>query len=193
MLLYRVFPYLPSARPDQPGHPCYVNPHQGAGRFDNPTQYLAWYMAAEAATAVGESFADITTWSESMFAFPLIPGARRALGIFEVDDGLPYVDLDDPQRLVELGVRPSQVIERNLPYTQSLAARIYEEHRYHGIRWWSFHQPQWRVWCLWEVSPTAVQIDPLSVSHPAVVDAARTLIKPIPQRRNSAANDPGSP
>lgn len=55
-----------------------------------------------------------------------IPGSRRALATYRLSDELPYVDLDDPQRLVELGVRLSQVVERNRPYTQALAARIYE-------------------------------------------------------------------
>lgn len=179
MLLYRVFPYVATARRGQPGHPLYVNPHQGAGRFDNPSRYLAWYMAAEATSAAAETFADLTRWSNTMFAFPLIPDARRALGIFELPDGLPYVDLDDPQRLVDLGVRPSQVVERNLPYTQALAARIYDEHRYNGIRWWSFHRPQWRVYCLWEITPNIAQIDPLTTSHPAVQDAAHALVKDV--------------
>jgi len=177
VLVYRVFPHVAAAHPGQPGHPLYLNPHQGKGRFDNPSRYLAWYMAAESTSAVAESFADITKWSEAMFAFPLIAGARRALGTFELPDDLPYVDLDDPQRLVELGVRPSQVVERNLPYTQALAARIYDEHRYNGIRWWSFHRPQWRVWGLWEISPDVAEVEELTIDHPAVRDAARALAK----------------
>lgn len=179
MLLYRVFPHLHSASAGQPGHPLYVHPAQGLGRFDNPSYYLAWYLAAEAVSAVGESFAHLSSWRDEMFEFPHIPGARRALGVYELADDLPYVDLDDPQRLVDLGVRPSQVVERNRPYTQALARRIYEEGRYKGIRWWSFHRPQWRVYCLWEIDPGVVQVEALTVGHVAVESAARTLAKAI--------------
>lgn len=114
-----------------------------------------------------------------MFEFPHIPGSHKALGIYDLPDDLPYVDLDDPQRLVELGVRPSQVIERNRPYTQALALRIHGEGRYNGIRWWSFHRPQWRMYCLWEIDPSVVHVDPLTVDHIAVASAARTLGKPM--------------
>jgi hypothetical protein len=179
VLLYRVFPYSPSASTGEPGHPLYVNPAQGAGRFDNPEHYLASYMAAEAVGAVGESFGDLSTWRDEMFEFPLLSGSRKALGTYELPDDLPYIDLDDPQRLVELEVRPSQVVERNLPYTQALALRIYQEAEYNGIRWWSFHRPQWWVYCLWEIDPTIAQIDPLSMGHIAVQSAARTLAKAV--------------
>lgn len=179
MLLYRVFPYLSTASTEGPGHPLYVHPVQGAGRFDNPTHYLAWYMAAEAVSAVGEAFGPLSTWRDEMFGFPLIPGSRKALGIYEIPDDLPYVDLDDPQRLVELGVRPSQVVERNRPYTQALALRIYREAKYNGIRWWSFHRPQWRVYCLWEIDPIVAEVDPLAMDHVAVESAALTLAKAV--------------
>ena len=179
MLLYRVFPYLPSASAGEPGHPLYVHPAQGAGRFDNPSRYLAWYMAAEAVSAVAESFAHLSTWRDEMFEFPHIPGSRKALGTYDLPDDLPYVDLDDPQRLVDLGVRPSQVVERNRPYTQALALRIYAEGTYKGIRWWSFHRPQWRVYCLWEIDPDIVQVDDLKVDNIAVHDAARALTKVV--------------
>ncbi|MDQ6774619.1 MAG: RES domain-containing protein [Actinomycetota bacterium] len=179
MLLHRVFPYLPSASTGQPGHPLYVHPAQGAGRFDNPSHYLAWYMAAEAVSAIGESFAHLSEWRDEVFEFPHIPGSRKALGIYDLPDDLPYVDLDDPQRLVDLGVRPSQIVERNRPYTQALALRIYIEAKYKGIRWWSFHRPRWRVYCLWEIDPDIVQVDDLTVAHIAVDSAARTLARRI--------------
>jgi len=105
------------------------------------------------------------------------PGSRRALGIYRLHEGLPYVDLDHPGRLGELGVRPSQVVERNRPYTQGLAARIYNMRNYTGIRWWSFHRPQWRVWCLWEINPQVEQIEELRLNHIAVEDAAEALFK----------------
>jgi hypothetical protein len=179
VLLYRVFPYLPAARARQPGHPLYVHPGQGKGRWDNPAWYLAWYMAHESTSAVGEAFADISTWREAMFAFPQISGSRRALGVYRLPDDLPYVDLDDAQTLVDRGMRPSQVVERNRPYTQGKALEIYQEKRWNAIRWWSFHRPQWRVWCLWDIDPVCEDVERLDVSHAAVRDAAGILAKPI--------------
>jgi hypothetical protein len=179
VLLYRVFPYLASAKAGEPGHPLYVHPGQGKGRWDNPAWYLAWYMAHEPTSGVGEVFANVSTWRNEMFAFPQIPGAARALGVYQLADDLPYVDLDDAQTLVDRGMRPSQVIQRNRPYTQGKALEIYEEKRWNGIRWWSFQRPQWRVWCLWDIDPRCEDVQPLDVSHVAVRDAAQTLAKLI--------------
>jgi RES domain len=179
VLLYRTFPYLAAARKGEPGHPLYVHPDQGKGRSDNPAYYLAWYMAQEPSSAVGEVFASIAVWRDEMFVFPQIPEARRALGVYRLPDDLPYVDLDDAQTLVERKMRPSQVVERNRPYTQDKALEIYREQRWNGIRWWSFHRPEWRVWCLWDIKPDCEEVQDLDVSHPAVRDAAGTLAKPI--------------
>jgi RES domain-containing protein len=179
VLLYRVFPYLARAKKGEPGHPLYVHPAQGKGRWDNPARYLAWYMAHEPSSAVGEAFANVTTWRDEMFAFPQIPGAQRALGVYRLADDLPYVDLDDAQTLVERTMRPSQVVERNPPFTQGKALEIYQEQRWNGIRWWSFHRPQWRVWCVWDVHPECEDVQDLDVTHVAVRDAASTLVRPI--------------
>jgi hypothetical protein len=179
VLLYRIFPHLPSARRGEPGHPLYLHAGQGKGRWDNPASCLAWYMAQEPVSAVGEAFADLATWRDEMFPFPQLPGAQRALGVYRVADDLPYVDLDDARTLVERGMRPTQVIERNRPYTQGKAREIHQERRWNGIRWWSFHRPQWRVWCLWDVEPACEDVEQLNVAHVAVRDAAGALGKPI--------------
>ncbi len=179
MLLYRVFPYLPSAKKGEPGHPLYVHPAQGKGRWDNPGWYLAWYMTSEPASAIGEVFADVGTWRKEMLGFPQIPGAHRALGVYRLADDLPYVDLDDARTLLRHTMRPTQVIERNRPYTQAVALEIHQEQRWSGIRWWSFHRPQWRIWCLWDIEPACEEVQALDVSHAAVRDAAGTLAKPI--------------
>jgi hypothetical protein len=179
VLLYRVFPYLAAAKKGEPGHPLYVHPDQGKGRWDNPTSYLAWYMAQESTSAVGEVFASVGTWRDEMFAFPQISGARRALGVYRLPDDLPYVDLDDAPTLVARKMRPSQVVERNRPYTQGKALEIYQEKKWSGIRWWSFYRPQWRVWCLWEIDPECEDVQDLDVSHVSVRDAATALAKPI--------------
>lgn len=190
MLVYRVFPYLAAAAPGMPGHPLYLHRPQGHGRLDNPAHYDTWYFALTPEAAVGESFADLSTWTEDMFTFPKVPGARRALGTFEIDDGWPVLDLDDARTLYERRLRPTQVIARNRAVTQSWALGVFDERddrgerRWSGIRWWSFHRPHWTVIALWyargePVAHKVVLVEELNLAHVAVRDAARSLAKAI--------------
>jgi hypothetical protein len=186
VLLFRVFPYLPSAAVGQPGHAEYLHPGQGKGRLDNPDHYLCWYFSGEASGAVGENFADLLSWKDEMFLVPSIPGASRALGIYELPDDTPLLDLDDARNLLDRGLRPTQVIERNRPATQTWALRIFHETnndgspRWNGVRWWSYHRPHWRIFGLWNVAPRCVRVEQLTLSHPAIADAATALSKPLP-------------
>ncbi len=185
MLVYRVFPFLATADSGEPGHPDYLHPDQGKGRLDNPDRYRCWYVALEASGAVGEAFADLLHWREEMFPFPALAGSRRALGTYEIPDDTPLLDLDDARSLLDRGLRPTQVIERNRPATQAWALRAFEEidhdgtARWSGVRWWSFHRPQWRVLGLWGQAPRHIEVDRLDLEHPAVVDAAGALAKPL--------------
>jgi RES domain len=181
-LYYRVFPFLAHAKVGEPGHPQYLHKPQGGGRLDNPRYYDVWYLAAEMSGAAGEVFGDLTTWSKLMFDFPKLPGAVRALGTYELSDNLPLLDLDDAQNLVDRGLRPTQVVERNRAATQAWALRIWQEYdpgtglpKWVGIRWWSFHRPQWRVLGVWGATPRCLAVATLDTSSPAIVDAARQL------------------
>jgi RES domain len=185
LLLHRVFPFSSAAGgPLTPGHPGYVAP-QGHGRLDNPKEYTCWYLSAEASGAVGEVFGDLQTWTEGMFEVPFVPGARRALGTYSIPDDTRILDLDDARNLVERGLRPTQVVERNRPVTQAWALSIYNQHnatgsrKWRGIRWWSYHRPQWRIYGLWDLTPTFERVEDLDLDHPAVRDAARILSKPL--------------
>jgi RES domain len=188
MLLYRIAPYLGTAPPGRPGHPLYKNPHQGHGRFDNPSDYSVWYLSYSPSGAVAEVFADLLEWTDPMFEYPKIAGARRALMTFTVPDNISLLDLDDAQHLLERGLRPTQVVERNRPATQSRALRVFEERnrrgdrRWDGIRWWSIHRPQWELLAYWGSrisSATPIAVEKLDTTHNAVVDAATALSKPI--------------
>jgi len=185
MLFYRVFPYLHGQPPDQPGNPEYLYPHQGNGRWDNPVQYLCWYLADSASGAIGEVFAQIETWSEAMFDFPAIPDSRRALGTYSLPDDAPLLNLDDPNALVERAMRPTQVASPNRSMTQGIASDIFGEtkhdgtQRWQGLSWWSFHRSFWPVHCIWGATPDIQSVDELSIAHPAVLDAVQTLNKPI--------------
>lgn len=186
MLVYRVFPYLSSAVAGEPGHPTFVHPDQGDGRVDNPHHYRTWYLAYEQSGAIGEVFANMSQWSSGMFAFPDVPGSVRALGTYSIPDTLPVREMDDAQTLVELSLRPTQVVTRNRPVTQAWALRIFHEMNtrgepvWHGVSWWSFHLPTWRNLGYWgAITPTVCDVQPLSMTHIGVVDAADALNRTI--------------
>lgn len=185
MLVYRVFTYDPMAPPGVAGHPLHVYP-QGKGRLDNPGHYRVWYFAIEAPGAIGETFGDHDEWTDDMFLEPRLPTGRRALGVYRIDDGLSLLDLDDAQHLLERGLRPTQVVERNIGNTQQWALRIYQERNdrgdptWCGVRWWSYHRPQWRIIGYWGPDePELVDVQGLDLAHPAVRDAAAALTRPI--------------
>jgi hypothetical protein len=183
VLVYRVFPYLDSAAAGRPGHPLYEHRPQIGGRIDHPDRHV-WYLSRHAEAACGESFGNLRAWADDMFEFPQLPGARRALGTFRLPDDLRILDLDDPAHLVRLGLRPSQVVVRNLTVTQRWGQQIYTEADARGDRawdavsWWSFHRPQWSVLASW-VRPEVVAVDELDLDHPAIVDAAESLLRPV--------------
>ena len=185
MLLYRVFPYVEAAAAGDAGHPLYLHRPQGSSRLDNASDYDCWYLAAEASGAIGETFGDLGIWTPGMFAFPLLPGAVRALGVYRIDDDTPILDLDDAQNLLDRGLRPTQVIERNRSVTQAWALKIFREtksnggHRWNGVRWWSYQRPQWRIYGIWGITPEFVEVHDLDLEHPAVQDAAIALGRPV--------------
>lgn len=81
-------------------------------------------------------------------------GLRRALATFSVPDNLSLFDFDDAFSLLEIGMRPSQVVIRNKAYTQGKSAALFaEQHhgeqKWAGVKWWSFHRPTWTNVMLW--------------------------------------------
>ncbi|UPW11949.1 RES domain-containing protein (plasmid) [Gordonia terrae] len=105
MLVYRVFPYLESAEPGEPGHPLYEHRPQRGGRIDHPDYYV-WYLARQSEAACGETFGNLARWTDDMFEFPALPGARKSLGTYKLPDDLRVCDLDDPTQLAESGYGP---------------------------------------------------------------------------------------
>jgi RES domain len=177
VLLYRVFPYRDGAVEEQPGHPLYVNPTPGHGRWDNPSRYRCRYLATSPEAAVGETFGNLTSWTPDMLAVPGLPGSERSLGTYRLDEEAhPLLDLDDPQVLAERGIRPTRVVVRNRPRTQGIAVRIFDEGQWAGIQWWSYHRPEWTLVALWAEDLTVVEVEPIA-GHPALDDAARSLAK----------------
>lgn len=181
MLLYRVFPYDPSAAVGEPGHPLYEHRPQRGGRIDHPDYYV-WYLSRQAEGAIGETFGNLASWDDSMFHFPAAPGARRSLGVFRLPDDLRLLDLDDPANLTKLQLRPTQVVARNLAVTQEWGHRIWSErdphdsatHRWQAVKWWSYHRPIWDIIASW-ARPTFDHVEALDFGHTAVIDAAEAL------------------
>ena len=191
MELYRIFPYDPEAPAGTAGHPLFLHRRQTIGRWDNAHSYATWYFSESAVGAAGETFGSLGTWRQSMFETPSLPSARRALAVFEIDDDLPQLNLDDASALAARGARPSQVVTRNIAFTQPFALSVFREtnpdgsRRWAGIRWWSFHRPTWVNVALWETdespSPLSfVRIERLDIEHPAIVSAATELLRERP-------------
>jgi len=178
VLVYRVFPHLPGASPTEPGHPLYVHPEQGLGRWDNPDLYRARYIAATASGAVGEAFAGLSTWSAAMLPFPSIVGSTRALGVYRLDEETqPFLELDDARMLLDRSLRPTDVVIRNRPRTQQIARAVHAEGRWAGLSWWSMHRPQWTLHVLWnQTALTVERVEPMA-GHPGLLDAGRLLAK----------------
>ena len=184
MLAYRVFPHLPTAAPGRPGHPRYEHRPQQGGRVDHPDHHV-WYLALRPEVAVGETFGNHDVWDASLFSFPALPGARRALGVYRLPDDLRVLDLDDPAQLVRLSLRPTQVVSR-LAVTQAWGHRIWGErdphdhaaHRWQAVAWWSYHRPSWQVLASWR-APELEAVEPLDLDHVAVREASRALGRPL--------------
>jgi hypothetical protein len=148
---------------------------QGAGRVDNPEQYSVLYASDSAEGAVGESFGNLSEWSDEMFVVPSIPDGGRALGTYDLEGGT-ILDLDDARSLLERGIRPSRVVTRARDVTQTWALRIFRETAWAGVRWWGYFDPDWGAFGVWERSQLRViTVEPLGSNHEAVTSAAAAL------------------
>ena len=180
MLLYRVFPYLVDASPDQPGGSLYV-PRQGAGRIDNPDMYRVHYLSSAPAGAAAEIFGWRMQWTPHMLrGVPGLPGSAYALAEFELLETPGICNLDNAHELVAQTLRPSTVITRELRITQSWARGIYEEQRWNGVGWWSYYDARWLSCGIWDSHLlTLLDVRVLSMDDLSLITAARTLRRAI--------------
>jgi len=177
--LFRVFPWLPDTASDEPGHPLYAPPLQGAGRIDNPAHYRVLYASESPVGAVAEAFGNHAVWTADLFRMPGLPGARRALATYEAKR-LSVLDLDDARVLLVRKLRPSDVVTRDRERTRRWSLAIFRERKWDGARWWSFRDPDRGAYGLWSSYPLSVlDVTPLDVDHPTVTAAARLLARPI--------------
>lgn len=148
MRLFRVFPYDTSAAEDQPGGALFVPPGS-AGRIDNPDLYQALYLASHPETGIAEVLGELDTWSDRLLVHPRLQ-LRYALAEYELPDSEPICDLDDAHELLRLGMRPSDVVVRDRARSQAWARAIFNRGDCSGITWWSYFEPSWHVYALWE-------------------------------------------
>jgi RES domain len=178
--LYRVFPFLAAAAADEPGGALYIPP-QGGGRLDNPDLYTVLYLGDAAAGAVAEAFGRFPEWTAAILeGSPALPGSVRALARYRLEDGARVCDLDDAEELRALGLRPSDVIGRDYSRTRAWARRIYEAGPWAGVRWWSYYDPRWASFGLWDRRRlTLEEVAPLRLDDAAVVEASRAIVRRI--------------
>lgn len=137
------------------------------------------YLSSAPAGAVAEVFATLASWTPAMLESPAGRGARRALAQYELADRAKILDLDDAEALLTLGLRPSDVVSPDREVTQRWARSVVAARRWAGVRWWSRHDSRWYSYGLWDRRELSVtSIEPLSLDHPAVIEAARILRRP---------------
>jgi hypothetical protein len=178
VLLYRVAPVDPAARPTGPGHPLFVDPAwQGGGRWDNPSHYTLLYLSEHADGAVAETFQGFDRWTPAMFRHPAA-GADRQLITYDLPTAARVTDLDDARFLADQHIRPSRVASKNTVTTQGIALRLHTDlgATTVGLRWWSSLDADWIAYALWDRRRlTLERVEPLTITHPAVTAAARRL------------------
>jgi len=179
-ILYRVFPFLATVPEDQPGGARYV-PSRGGGRLDNPGIYSALYLSDSAAGAIAEAFGRFSEWNAAILqGSPSLPGSARGIARFRLPDDAPICNLDDPSQLHSLGLRPSDVVSRDYVRTREWARIIFEQRKWIGVRWWSYYDPQWASFGLWNTDRLKLEeIRVLQLDDPDLREAGRIITRRI--------------
>jgi hypothetical protein len=179
LALHRVFPWDEHAVAGAPYSPSFVPAQQGSGRFDLPDAPVL-YLGESPEHAVAETLQGFRSRpfpasALRRFGWPL------ALMRVDVPDDLAALvaDLDDPARLVALGLRPSDVVSDDRSRTRAIAARLYADGAT-GLRWWSKLSGDWHAVVLFLARVPFDRLplglpERLSPSHPAVIGACRHL------------------
>jgi RES domain len=110
-----------------------------------------------------------------------------ALAQVNCEDDRKLIDLDDPSVLVRTRLHPSQVATKARAVTQAYAARIFDAHPAAiGLRWWSTLEASLANITLYDRAAPGlrlVDIEPLTLEHPATREAADLLGLAIARRR----------
>jgi len=178
--LYRVFPFVPEADPHDPGGALYIPP-QGGGRLDNPDLYSVFYAGSAEAGAIAEAFGRFPEWTPAVLAGnPSVPGSFRAMARYRLSEAARICDLDDPVQLAALGLRPSDVVSRDYNRTREWARHIYLQRSWAGLQWWSYYDPRWISFGIWDLSRILLEdVRRLRLDDTAVLEAARVITRRI--------------
>ena len=118
---------------------------------------------------------------------PSFPGSARAIACYNLAKGVRLCDLDDPEQLKTLGLRPSDVVNRDYVRTRAWARRIYEQGDWAGVRWWSYYDARWASVGLWETEGLAIEeVRALRLEDAAVLEASGTIARRIVSSKGSA-------
>ena len=179
MIVWRVLPWDPSARPRDLGGPLYIpRAFQGVGRHDNPTRYGCLYASVEPKAAVAETLAQFRgePLSEGLLE---VGGTRLAVAPLDLADDVELIDLDEPRVLQRERLRPSRVATQDRDASQAYAERLFDDHPdAAGVRWWSTIEASWINVTLFDRAVRRMRpgaAEPLTLEHPAVTEAAEFL------------------
>jgi len=168
---WRVFPWDPAAKPGEPFSPNYIQPQQGAGRFDVAGK-LVVYLAETAVHAVAEKLQRFR--GQRIDRKDLIESGKT-LALVECQLGkVRIADLCDPATLVKYDIRPDLLASREIGKTQPVAAALYKE-GFTGLRWWSALSGDWHTVVVFEGAITYGTPEPLTFGHRAVQEASAAL------------------
>lgn len=162
-------------------------PSQGGGRLDNPDIYSVLYLSSSAAGAIAEAFGRFPEWTPALLeGSPSLPGSARALTRYELRDDAAVCDLDNPEQLRELKLKPSDVVSRDYTRTRSWARALYEQRKWVGVEWWSYYDSRWTSVGLWDIGALEVEhVEWLRLDDPAVMEASRVVARRIVEPRAS--------
>ena len=156
-------------------------PPQGSGRLDNPELYSVLYASESAAGAIAEAFGRFPEWTPAILReSPGLPGSSRAVARYRLADEAPVCNLDDPDQLRHIGIRPSEVVSRDYVRTRAWARRIYEQGKWIGVRWWSYYEPQWACIGLWDIRRLVLdEVRVLRLDDSDLMEASRAIVRRI--------------
>jgi RES domain len=180
VILWRVLPWRPEARPSDSGGPLWFPRElQGAGRHDNPDRYGCLYVGESPISPVAEALAPFRGAGVLMEGMLKRTGAPLALAQLSLPDDSRVVDLDDPGVLVDVRLRPSEVATGVRAVTQAYAARLFGRRPApDGLRWWSTIEVSLSNLTIFDrAQPSLELVDaaPLTLADPVVHEAAELV------------------
>ncbi|MDQ2865780.1 MAG: RES family NAD+ phosphorylase [Candidatus Eremiobacteraeota bacterium] len=176
--LYRVFPWNSNAADHQSGGALFVV-DSNKNRISNVELYRTFYLAAQPEAALAEVLGHLLIWRPKTFVHSVGP---LSLATYELPESLPIFELDDLNAIRSLGIeQPSRIVTRDRTITRGWARTIYERGTYAGARWWSYHNPDWQAYGLWNIDALSLNVPPtpLSTGSPIVISTAKAIAKQI--------------